>query len=143
MKPQKISTLSAAPVAILLQATISAKDVSALRKASGAGMMKCKEALKECNGDMKAAQEWLRAKGIAGADKKAGRSTGEGLITSYIHTGSRLGVMVEVNCETDFVAKCERCSSTHQAAAGERRESAGTRTCEPSPRLITGASLHE
>lgn len=76
-----------------------------LREKSGAGMMDCKKALSESNGDMEAAIEILRKKGIAGAEKKAGRLASEGAIASYIHTGSRLGVLLEVNCETDFVAR--------------------------------------
>jgi len=84
---------------------ISAKDVSALRKVSGAGMMDCKKALQENGGDVDAAAEWLRKKGLASADKKAGRIAAEGAVGSYIHPGSRLGVLIEVNCETDFVAR--------------------------------------
>ena len=86
---------------------VSAKDVKALREETSAGMMDCKNALVECDGDMEKAGEWLRAKGLASAAKKAGRSTSEGIIQTYIHTGGKLGVMVEVNCETDFVAKGE------------------------------------
>jgi hypothetical protein len=81
----------------------SAAEVKELRVASGAGMMKCKEALVECEGDFEKAAEWLRAKGLASADKKSDRATSEGLVATYVHTGSKLGVMVEVNCETDFV----------------------------------------
>lgn len=84
-------------------ASVSAKDVKALRETSGAGMMKCKEALVECGGDIEKAAEMLRAKGLASAGKKADRVTSEGLISTYVHTGSKLGVMVELNCETDFV----------------------------------------
>merc|ERR1719440_2741258 len=86
---------------------VTAKDVKALREETSAGMMDCKKALTECDGDMEKAGEWLRAKGLASAAKKAGRSTSEGIIQTYIHTGGKLGVMVEVNCETDFVAKGE------------------------------------
>ncbi|MGA1626249.1 MAG: translation elongation factor Ts, partial [Prochlorothrix sp.] len=71
----------------------------------GAGMMDCKKALKETEGDMEKAIEWLRQKGIASAAKKSGRTAAEGLVESYIHTGGRVGVLVEVNCETDFVAR--------------------------------------
>ena len=84
---------------------ISAKDVKALRDMSGAGMMDCKKALQENGGDVEKAQEWLRKKGMASADKKAGRIAAEGNVAAYIHAGSRIGVLVEVNCETDFVAK--------------------------------------
>ncbi len=86
-------------------ADISAKDVKNLRDQTGAGMMDCKKALKETNGDINKAMEWLRKKGIASASKKAGRLAAEGLVDSYIHTGGRIGVLVEVNCETDFVAR--------------------------------------
>ncbi|MFB2980925.1 translation elongation factor Ts [Microseira sp. BLCC-F43] len=86
-------------------AEISAKAVQELRKKTGAGMMDCKKALAENDGDMTKAVEWLRKKGITSADKKADRVAAEGLVGSYIHTGGRVGVLVEVNCETDFVAR--------------------------------------
>ncbi|MCT7975607.1 translation elongation factor Ts [Laspinema olomoucense] len=88
-------------------ADISAKVVKELREKTGAGMMDCKKALKENDGDMTKAVEWLRQKGITSAEKKAGRLAAEGLVDSYIHTGGRIGVLVEVNCETDFVARRE------------------------------------
>ena len=88
-------------------AEISAKLVKELRDMTGAGMMDCKKALAETNGDKQKAVEWLRQKGIASAEKKAGRAAAEGAIGSYIHTGARVGVLVEVNCETDFVAHNE------------------------------------
>ncbi|MEX1317862.1 MAG: translation elongation factor Ts [Synechococcaceae cyanobacterium] len=88
-------------------AEISAKLVKTLRDKTGAGMMDCKKALAETNGDTDKAIEWLRQKGIASAEKKAGRTAAEGAIGSYIHTGARVGVLVEVNCETDFVARGE------------------------------------
>lgn len=88
-------------------AEISAQVVKDLRERTGAGMMDCKKALKETDGDMTKAMEWLRQKGITSADKKAGRVAAEGLVGSYIHTGGRVGVLVEVNCETDFVARRE------------------------------------
>ncbi|WP_017659438.1 translation elongation factor Ts [Baaleninema simplex] len=88
-------------------AQISAKDVKELREKTGAGMMDCKKALQESNGDMTKAMEWLRQKGIASANTKEGRVAAEGLVGSYIHTGGRVGVLVEVNCETDFVARRE------------------------------------
>ena len=88
-------------------AEISAKLVKELRDVTGAGMMDCKKALAETNGDKDKAVEWLRQKGIASAEKKSGRTAAEGAIGSYIHTGARVGVLVEVNCETDFVARGE------------------------------------
>jgi elongation factor Ts len=87
--------------------TISASTVKELRDKTGAGMMDCKEALKESDGDISKAVDFLRKKGLATAAKRAGRSMSEGTIQTYIHTGGKLGVMVEVNCETDFVAKNE------------------------------------
>ena len=86
-------------------AEIPAKDVKELRDRTGAGMMDCKKALQENTGDKEKAIEWLRQKGLASAGKKAGRVAAEGLVDSYIHTGGRIGVLVEVNCETDFVAR--------------------------------------
>jgi len=87
------------------EVAISAKTVKSLRDVTGAGMMDCKNALKEANGDVEQATEWLRAKGMASAAKKASRAAKEGIVETYIHNGAKLGVMVEVNCETDFVAK--------------------------------------
>ncbi len=87
--------------------SISAEQVKTLRERTGVGIMECKSALKETDGDIDAAVESLRKRGIASAEKRAGRKTKEGLIESYIHPGSQLGVLVEVNCETDFVAKTE------------------------------------
>jgi elongation factor Ts len=88
-------------------AQISAKDVKELRDKTGAGMMDCKKALSESGGDLAKAMEWLRKKGMASANKKEGRVAAEGLVGSYIHTGGRVGVLVEINCETDFVARRE------------------------------------
>ena len=79
--------------------------VKELREKTGAGFMDCKKALTEAAGDLDQAVRWLREKGLAAAAKKAGRATSEGLIGSYLHAGGRIGVLVEVNCETDFVAK--------------------------------------
>lgn len=79
--------------------------IKELREKTGAGMMDCKAALKEASGDMKKALEILRKKGLASAKKKAGRAAKEGLVHSYIHMGGRIGVLVEINCETDFVAR--------------------------------------
>ena len=87
--------------------TISAQQVKALRDQSGVGMMDCKKALVESNGDLEKAFEFLRKSGIAKAKKKEGRAASEGVIVSYIHPGSKLGVLLEVNCETDFVAKTD------------------------------------
>ena len=86
-------------------ANITAKLVKDLRDKTGAGMMDCKKALNETNGNLEKAVEWLRQKGIASAEKKSGRVAAEGSIGSYIHTGSRVGVLLELNCETDFVAR--------------------------------------
>lgn len=87
---------------------ISAKDVMALRKKTGAGMMDCKKALTEVKGDIEKAADLLREKGIAAAQKRADRETSNGYIAVYVHTGSKLAAMVEVNCETDFVARNEQ-----------------------------------
>jgi elongation factor Ts len=86
--------------------TISAESVKNLREKTGAGMMECKKALTESNGDFEKAVDLLRQKGLAGAHKKSGRTASEGLIDSYIHMG-KIGTMVEVNCETDFVARTD------------------------------------
>lgn len=88
-------------------AEISAAVVKELRERTGAGMMDCKRALVEKNGDMEAAIEYLREKGLAAAAKKAGRIATEGIVESYIHAGGKIGVLIEVNCETDFVAKTD------------------------------------
>jgi elongation factor Ts len=85
----------------------SAKDVSELRQRTGAGMMDCKNALEEANGDLNKAVEILRARGAAKADKRAGRTTSEGVIGSYIHHNGKIAVLVELNCETDFVARTD------------------------------------
>ena len=88
-----------------------AKTVKKLREETGAGMMNCKKALEENNGDYAKAVEYLKLKGMASADKKASRNTNEGLIYAYIHTGSKLGILLEVNCETDFVSRREEFSN--------------------------------
>lgn len=87
--------------------TVPASLVKDLRERTGAGMMDCKKALAESGGDINKAADYLREKGLAAAAKKAGRIAAEGLVESYIHGGGRIGVLVEVNCETDFVAKTE------------------------------------
>jgi len=93
-----------------MKTEIDAKTVKKLRDETGAGMMNCKKALLDNDGDYEKAIESLRLKGMATADKKASRNTNEGLIYSYIHTGSKLGILIEVNCETDFVARREEFS---------------------------------
>ena len=85
----------------------STEDIVKLRKRTNAGMMDCKNALTETNGDLDKATEWLREKGIAKAAKKADRIAAEGLVYSYIHMGGKIGVLVEVNCETDFVSRSD------------------------------------
>ena len=86
---------------------IRAEDVKRLREQTGAGIMDCKRALEESSGDVEQAVAWLREKGLSTAAKKAGRAAREGVISSYIHHGARLGVLLELNCETDFVARTE------------------------------------
>src|SRR4029077_14672851 len=88
-------------------ATITAEQVKQLREKTGAGMMECKAALTETGGDQEKAVDVLRKKGLASAAKRAGRATSQGVVGSYIHTGGKVGVLVEVNCETDFVARTD------------------------------------
>ncbi|MEE8481156.1 MAG: translation elongation factor Ts [Desulfobacterales bacterium] len=88
-------------------AAIDVALVKQLREKSGAGIMDCKEALSGCEGNIIKAIEYLRKKGLATAQKRAGRTTGEGTIQAYIHMGGKIGVLVEINCETDFVAKTD------------------------------------
>jgi elongation factor Ts len=85
----------------------TAQDVKELREKTGIGMMDCKKALEETNGDMEGAIDYLRKKGLAAAEKKADRIAAEGIVEAYIHPGGRVGVLIEINCETDFVAKTE------------------------------------
>jgi elongation factor Ts len=105
---------------------ITAQMVKQLRESTGAGMLDCKKALTETNGNQEAAVDFLRKKGLAAAAKKAGRVTAEGAVGSYIHGGGKIGVLVEVNCETDFVARTEqfqelvRDIAMHIAAADPR-----------------------
>jgi elongation factor Ts len=87
--------------------TISPKDVSELRVRTGAGMMDCKRALEESSGDMEKASEILRKKGIAKAEKRTGKTASQGLVVSYIHHNGQVGVLLELNCETDFVARTD------------------------------------
>jgi len=82
----------------------AAEDIKTLRERTGAGILDCKKALAETGGNLEQAIDWLRAKGVASAAKKSGRAATEGVVTSYIHAGGRIGVLLEVNCETDFVA---------------------------------------
>ncbi|TWJ32951.1 translation elongation factor Ts [Geobacter argillaceus] len=104
--------------------SITAAQVNELRKATGAGLMDCKKALTETDGDHEKAIDYLRKKGLAAASKKAGRVASEGIVGSYIHAGGKIGVLVEINCETDFVAKNENFQAfvkdvaMHIAAAG-------------------------
>ena len=88
-------------------AAFTAKDVQTLREMTNAGMMDCKKALTETNGDMDAAVKWLRERGIASAAKRSARVASEGAVVSYIHMGGKIGVLVEINCETDFAARSE------------------------------------
>ncbi|HUF30899.1 MAG TPA: translation elongation factor Ts [Gemmatimonadaceae bacterium] len=121
--------------------TFSAKDVQELRQRTGAGMMDCKKALEESGGDVNRAVELLRKKGIAKAEKRAGRTASEGMVASYIHHNGRLGVLVEVNCETDFVARGElfqelvRAIAEHIAAGVPQPAMAVSRE-EVSPEIV-------
>jgi len=107
-------------------AEVNANLVKELREKTGVGMMECKKALQEAEGDLAAAEKILRKRGMATAASKAGRATGEGSIVSYVHTGGKIGVLVEVNCETDFAARNEdfqtlaRDIAMHIAAAAPR-----------------------
>lgn len=87
--------------------SFTAQDVKALREMTNAGMMDCKKALTETNGNMDEAVKWLREKGMASAAKRAHRAASQGAVTSYIHMGGKIGVLAEINCETDFVARCD------------------------------------
>jgi len=104
--------------------------VKELREKTGAGVLDCKKALVECQGDLTKAIDYLRKKGVAAAEKKSGRSTREGLIGTYVHPGAQLGVLVEVNCETDFVARTEE---FHTLARDLAMHIAGA---HPSPRYL-------
>lgn len=105
---------------------ITASMVKELREKTGVGMMRCKKALADSNGDLAAAEKLLRKEGVASAAKKADRAAGEGQIASYVHTGGKIGVLVEVNCETDFAARSDdfqaltRSLAMHVAAAAPR-----------------------
>ncbi|MFP4559832.1 MAG: translation elongation factor Ts [Thiohalorhabdus sp.] len=129
--------------------SISAQDVKTLRERTGAGMMECKKCLEEAGGDMDKAMEVLKQKGLAQADKKAGRTAAEGVVTSYIHGNGKIGVLVEVNCETDFVGKNEdfqsfaRDIAMHVAASNPeyvRREDIPEERVEEEKELIKAQS---
>ena len=129
--------------------SISAQDVKTLRERTGAGMMECKKCLTEAEGDMDKAMELLKQKGLAQAEKKAGRTAAEGVVTSYIHGNGQIGVLVEVNCETDFVAKNDEFQSfardiaMHVAASNPefvRREDIPEERVEEEKELIKAQS---
>jgi elongation factor Ts len=132
--------------------SISASLVKELREKTGAGMMDCKKALTETNGDMEKAIEYLREKGLAAAAKKAGRIAAEGIVESYIHGGGRIGVLVEVNCETDFVAKTDEFRQmvkdiAMQIAASRpeyvRREEVPAEVIEKEKEILRAQALNE
>jgi elongation factor Ts len=116
--------------------TISAKDVKALRDLTGAGMMDCKKALQENAGDVDASVTWLREKGIAGAAKLGGREATEGTVQSYIHANGKVGVLVEVDCNTDFVAR-------NDDFTGFARDIALHIAASPQTRWVTEADVPE
>ena len=129
--------------------SVNAQDVKSLRERTGAGMMECKKCLEEAGGDMDRAMDILRERGLAQAEKKASRTAAQGLITSYIHGGGKIGVLLEVNCETDFVAKNEdfqafaRDIAMHVAASSPefvRREDIPEERVEKEKELIRAQS---
>jgi elongation factor Ts len=131
---------------------VSASAVKELREKTGAGMLDCKKALDEANGDIQKASEILREKGLAAAANKAGRVATEGVVESYIHAGGRIGVLVEINCETDFVAKTDqfrefaRDIAMQIAAANPkfvRREEVSTEELEKEREILTAQALNE
>lgn len=133
-------------------AQITASMVKELRESTGCGMMDCKKALQETGGDMEKAKEYLREKGLAAAAKKAGRITAEGLVDSYIHGNGRIGVLVEVNCETDFVAKTDEFKQfvrdiAMQVAASKpeyvSREEVPDEVIEKEKRILTAQAKNE
>jgi elongation factor Ts len=119
-------------------ATITAENVKALRELSGAGVMDCKRALEEADGDLEKASALLRERGQAAAAKRAGREAREGLVSSYIHTGGRIGVLIEVNCETDFVARTDQFQKLVRELA---MQVAGLRPIYPTIESIPAAEL--
>lgn len=131
---------------------ITASMVKELREKTGAGMMDCKKALAEANGNMEKAAEILREKGIASAAKKADRIAAEGLVEAYIHSGGRIGVLVEINCETDFVAKTDEFKSfvrdiaMHIAATNPtylKREEVSQEEIEKERQILKQQALNE
>lgn len=131
---------------------VTAGMVKELRERTGAGMMDCKRALAETNGDMEKAIEFLREKGLAAAAKKAGRIAAEGTVASYIHGGGRVGVLVEINCETDFVAKTDQFQelakdvAMHIAASKPEfvsREEVPTEVVEKEKQILRAQALNE
>ncbi|MCI5837770.1 MAG: translation elongation factor Ts [Christensenellaceae bacterium] len=130
----------------------TAKDVMALRERTGAGMMDCKKALVECNGDAEKAIEYLREHGIAKAAKKQGRIAAEGIVDSYIHMGGKVGVLLEVNCESDFVARGDEFKSLvhdialHIAAANPQylsKEEVPESVIENEKKILLAQALEE
>lgn len=130
----------------------SSEDIVKLRKRSGAGILDCKKALEATEGDLDKATEWLREKGMAAAAKKADRIAAEGLVHSYIHMGGKIGVLVEVNCETDFVSRSENfvelCKNIamHIAAAKPEfvsKEEVPAERIEHEKEILTAQSLNE
>ena len=119
-------------------ATITAENVKALREISGAGVMDCKRALEESDGDLEKASALLRERGQVAAAKRAGREAREGLVSSYIHTGGRIGVLIEVNCETDFVARTDQFQKLVRELA---MQVAGLRPVYPTIESIPAAEL--
>ena len=133
-------------------ATISASLVKELREMTGAGMMDCKKALQETDGNMEKAAEYLREKGIADSVKKAGRIASEGLVVSYIHMGGKVGVLLEINCETDFVAKTDRFKALGQDIAMQiaaysplylKKEDVPAEALEKEKEILTAQALNE
>ncbi|WP_068774656.1 translation elongation factor Ts [Paenibacillus sp. FJAT-26967] len=131
---------------------VTAAMVKELREKTGAGMLDCKKALDEANGDLTKASELLREKGLAAAANKAGRIATEGVVESYIHAGGRIGVLVEVNCETDFVAKTDnfkdfvRGIAMQIAAANPsyvRREEVPTEALDKEKEILRAQALNE
>jgi elongation factor Ts len=131
---------------------VNASAVKELREKTGAGMLDCKKALEETNGDLAKAIEFLREKGLAAAANKAGRIATEGVVESYIHGGGRIGVIVEINCETDFVAKTDqfkefaRDIAMHIAASNPRyvrREEVAADEIEKEKEILKAQALNE
>ena len=131
---------------------ISASQVKELREMTGAGMMDCKKALQECDGNMEKAAEYLREKGIADSVKKVGRLASEGLVVSYIHMGGKVGVLVEINCETDFVAKTDKFKTLGQDIAMQiagysplylNKEEVPAEALEKEKEILTAQALNE